>query len=94
MSRENGILSLGHLAWNSLQLAGIHDKKNLWGNGGWALGHPKNLKCQKVTMFQIFLTISKLLASSRLKIAWITDVKIKASSAYATFGKTGMLFFF
>lgn len=54
MSRENGILSLGHLAWNSLQLAGIHDKKNLWGNGGWALGHPKNLKCQKVTMFQIF----------------------------------------
>lgn len=39
------------------------------------------------------LTISKLLVSSRLKIAWITDVKIKASSAYGTFGKTGMLFF-
>lgn len=40
------------------------------------------------------ITVSKLLVSSRLKIAWITDVKLKTSAAHGTFGKTGMLFFF
>lgn len=64
--------------------------------GKWwlGIGSPKKFEMSKCDYVPNILTISKLLVSSRLKIAWITDVKIKASSAYATFGKTGMLFFF
>lgn len=57
------------------------------------IGSPQNFEMSKGDYVSNILTISKLLVSSRLKIAWITDIKIKASSAYATFGKTGMLFF-
>lgn len=57
------------------------------------IGSPKKFEISKGDYVPNISTISKLLISSRLKIAWITDVKIKASSTYGTFGKTGMLFF-